>query len=455
MRIGTRLFAFAVALPAAAVGVGLLAQTFVVEGLLLDAVDRALRAQAAVEAVSLFDERPEPHLHAPQDPEIVHLARFASSRAVLDPAGRVVVHSLDHPTTHFSLIGLDFSKGPVLRTTLHPEGEMREIFVAVRSPTGEPYVLWIGEPLADTRAVLRQLASRGAIVAFLFALAAAAISTWQSRRLTQRIRALTDFMLRIERGKLDQDPPPDTTDDELGFLRGRVAAATREVRRIREAEARWIADAAHELRTPLAGLAATIDVTLRRERSAAELVQSLMQARAEVDRLTRLSEDLLKLHAVQREAARAQTVELRPFLDEVVAAVRPRADERNIRVDLSADPGTTAEISRQALRRAIDNLLDNALKHSPSGGAVGLSLLAFSDHFELRVSDDGPGIPREEAEFVFEPFHRVDHAAPGFGLGLALVREVAEEMGGRAWVATARGEGRSTVALRWPRQRSQ
>ncbi|MFO0729189.1 MAG: ATP-binding protein [Myxococcota bacterium] len=450
MKIGARLFGFAVALPAAAIAGALGAEVMVVEELLLDSVDRALQAQAAVEAVSLFDERPEPHLHAPEDAALKRLARFAASRAVLDPQGQVILHSEGHQPADLSLAGLDLSSGTLLRTAQHPEGDVREIFVQVTSPKGERYVLWIGEPLAETQRVVRQLISRGIWIALIFAVAAGGIASLQSRRLTQRIRGLGEHMRALESGRLDAEPPPDPGDDELSFLRGRVAAATSEIRRSREADERWIADAAHELRTPLAGIAATIDVTLRRDRSKEELVETMKQARLEVDRLTRLAEDLLALHVSRREAAQAERVDLRALLDEVAAGQLSRAKAQGLELVVSGASGINAEAPRAALRRALENLVDNAIKFSPKGGTVELELRTAPDGHEIRVLDDGPGIPRAEADFVFEAFHRVDHRKPGFGLGLALVREVAEKLHGRAYVATAQGEGRSALALWWP-----
>jgi two-component system sensor histidine kinase MprB len=97
-----------------------------------------------------------------------------------------------------------------------------------------------------------------------------------------------------------------------------------------------------------------------------------------------------------------------------------------------------------------ENLLDNAIKFSPDNGHIDVELRSQGASSVVCFMDDGPGIPRAEADFVFEPFHRVDHGRPGFGLGLAMVRDIAQRSGGRAYVGVARGEGRSQICLELP-----
>lgn len=450
MKLATRLYWFAVALPVAAILSALLVGEVLVDALLLASVDHGLQAQAAVEAVSLFDEKEEPHLHRPEEPMLRALSRFAAARAILSPSGQVEVASLEPTPTDISFAGLPLESGPVLRTRERDGAPIREIFVQVRSPRGKPYVLWIGEPLENHRRVLSELRQRGLLVALGFALLAGGIATWQSRRLSGRILALAEHMRGVERGRLEVPPAPDSGKDEIAELRDRIAAATYELHRTRQAEERLVADAAHELRTPLAGMAATIDVTLRRERTNAELVDTLQLARREVDRLTELAKELLDLHAARNEQGRAEHVDLYQLLGEVIEAHRSRAEGRGIVLRVASPRGAAATLPRASARRLFENLLDNAIKFSPDNGHIDVELRSQGASSVVCFMDDGPGIPRAEADFVFEPFHRVDHGRPGFGLGLAMVRDIAQRSGGRAYVAVARGEGRSQICLELP-----
>lgn len=450
MKLATRLYWFAVALPVAAIVSALLVGEVLVDALLLASVDHGLQAQAAVEAVSLFDEKEEPHLHRPEEPMLRALSRFAAARAILSPSGKVEVASLDPAPTDISFTGLPLDSGAVLQTRERADGPVREIFVQVKSPRGKPYVLWIGEPLENHRQVLSALRQRGLLVALAFAFLAGGIATWQSRRLSARILALAEHMRAVEKGRLDVPPLADAGKDEIAELRDRIAAATYELYRTRLAEERLVADAAHELRTPLAGMAATIDVTLRRERTNAELVDTLQLARREVDRLTELARELLDLHAARNEQGRAEHLDLSQLLGEVVQAHRSRAEARGLVLRVSAPKGASATLPRASARRLLENLLDNAIKFSPDNGHIDVEVEYQGPGSRVCFLDDGPGIPRAEADFVFEPFHRVDHGRPGFGLGLAMVRDIAQRSGGRAYVGVARGEGRSTICLELP-----
>jgi two-component system OmpR family sensor kinase len=201
----------------------------------------------------------------------------------------------------------------------------------------------------------------------------------------------------------------------------------------------FVADASHELRTPLTVIRGQLEVlAAQREPSGQEVrrVERLLQA--EVARITRLVDDLLLLaKAEQTEFLRVEAVDLRTFVSELLDGVSLIADRR---FELGEVPDGTLNADPDRLAQALRNLLSNAIDHTePGGGLVRLAVepLAGSPHGGVRftVQDDGPGIPEDQLERVFDRFHRTDsardRASGGTGLGLAIVRAIAEAHGGR------------------------
>jgi len=218
---------------------------------------------------------------------------------------------------------------------------------------------------------------------------------------------------------------------------------------------RFSADAAHELRTPLTALKGEMEVALRSARSPEEYRRVLHSCLEEVEHLIRLVEDLLLFSRSAAALGPAQArVELEPLVLEALEAGARRAQGTGVTV--RADALETAAVlgDAGALRRALGNLVDNAIKYTPAGGKVELSLLAGEGEQEARivVRDTGIGIDSADAARIFDPFVRLDAArsrdAGGAGLGLALVRAIVEAHGGTIAVDSAPGAGsRFTISL--------
>jgi signal transduction histidine kinase len=214
-----------------------------------------------------------------------------------------------------------------------------------------------------------------------------------------------------------------------------------------------MADASHELRTPISIMRTAADVTLSQPtRDEGEYREALAAVAQQASRLTRLVDDMLVL-------ARADgggypmvigSVDLAALVNECVRELAARAEEKAITVATSLEPATVKG-DEALLRRMFSNLLGNALMYTPRGGAVQVSLVRDGDGVVLRVADTGPGIPPEDRERVFERFVRLDPArgAGGAGLGLAIARWVAEAHGGGVRIVSS-GSGGSTFAANLP-----
>lgn len=218
-----------------------------------------------------------------------------------------------------------------------------------------------------------------------------------------------------------------------------------------ERERRFVADASHELRTPIAILKAELEVALRDGRYDSSTRAALISAIEEADRLTRLAADLLDIARAGegRLAIKPECVDVARLLESCRERFAARAKELSRRLIVEAPSGLTAELDPLRLQQAINNLVDNALRHGQ--GDVLMRAQASSDALEISVSDQGPGFPREFAPQAFERFTRADPARTrgGSGLGLAIVSAIVRAHGGEAEVGQD-GSSEATVHLRLP-----
>lgn len=234
-----------------------------------------------------------------------------------------------------------------------------------------------------------------------------------------------------------------------------VAALNELLKRLGDAmemQRRFTADAAHELRTPLTALRLQVDV-LKKTRSDADRQQAVVNLEAGIDRAARLVGQLLQSSRVRaHKAAGADSVDLDAVIRSLIAEYGPLAERSGTVLEFSSPGSAVIRGGEEQVRSMIGNLIDNALRYGPDGGKVALRLaVPGRDSVTLDVTDAGPGIPAAEREKVFERFYRMPGTQQtGSGLGLSIVRDVAEQLG--AHVGIGEGEGgrgaRITVAFR-------
>lgn len=266
-------------------------------------------------------------------------------------------------------------------------------------------------------------------------------------RMTRTARRITaeDLSRRVER--------PGTGDEMARLaetLNGMLARLEESFAQTR----RFAADASHELRTPLAALRGGIEVTLRTERSPEEYRRVLASSLEEVERLIRLAEDLLLLsRATAGPDGPRVPVDLEPLLLDVFDAGARLGRPAGVSVRMDTVSPATVLGDAVALTRALRNLVENAVKYTPSGGKVELGLTTEDGVAVLTVSDTGIGIAASDTDRIFEPFVRLDAARArdtgGAGLGLAIARSIAVAHGGTLSVESRPGAG-SRFVIRVP-----
>jgi len=263
-------------------------------------------------------------------------------------------------------------------------------------------------------------------------------------RTARRITA-EDLSQRLERQETGDEM--DRLAETLNGMLARLEEAFTQTRR-------FAADAAHELRTPLAVLRGGIEVALRADRPPDEYRRVLVSSLEEVERLIRLAEDLLLLSRAIAgpEEARAR-VDLEPLLLEVFDAGARLGHAAGVTVRIDTATPATVRGDAAALRRALLNLVENAVKYTPPGGKVELALVTGEGSASLSVADTGIGIEPADAERIFEPFVRLDAARArdtgGVGLGLAIARSIVIAHGGTLVVESQPGSG-SRFIVRLP-----
>jgi two-component system, OmpR family, sensor kinase len=233
---------------------------------------------------------------------------------------------------------------------------------------------------------------------------------------------------------------------ELNLLFGRVGEAF-------AAQRNFVADAAHELRSPLTALRLQAQA-LRRVQEGTSREQAVARLNEGIERTIQLVNQLLALareESAGAAAADARPIDLQELARQVVADVLPQAQARRIDVGLATTEAAWVHGQAEPLHILLRNLLDNAIKYSPEGGQVDISLEQADGSAVLRVEDSGPGVPEADRERVFDRFYRASGAAAaGSGLGLAIVKTIAERHGARVELGRSQRLGGLKAEVRFP-----
>lgn len=204
----------------------------------------------------------------------------------------------------------------------------------------------------------------------------------------------------------------------------------------------FVSSVSHELRTPLTQIRMLGELLSEDKlRSEPERSRALQIIRREAQRLTQLVENILQFSRIRAAPAGAvdlRRVDLDDAIGEVVSSFQPMAESAGANVQAEAATGLAVRGQREGVRRILLNLLDNAIKYGPSGQTVQVSAVAENGTVRLTVEDQGPGVPEADRQRIWDPYWRlprdVDSLRPGSGMGLAVVRSLAEQYGGSAWV---------------------
>jgi len=455
----------AVALSQLLLAIGLVwAAVYLNHRLLRRAFDNALQGRAmSIAALARYSEEPHPRLIFDRDMAPPPLERgHPDLYQIIGSDGRIIARS---PAWYGQIGALHRQNGPyvefVFDNVPYRGVQLENVPTFDREPD-VPYTEFLTVSYASpTDEMRRQILRAGLYTAAGSALLLAisvALALWGIRR---GLRPLADLaagaaMVSPANWALSaSEATLDTT--ELVPLTQAMTAMLNGLHRAFTQQREFVANAAHELKTPIAVLKSTLQSLLQRPRTADEYRTGLEQALDDMERLERLLHMMLRLaRAEQRSANRPrdgmEIVDVTATCQSAVDLLQPLLQERSVRVELSGDGAMPMRADADDLRLVWSNLLENAVRFSPPGGQVHIRTRNNGMLGRIEVEDNGPGIPQAELPHIFERFYRGDSSRAretgGYGLGLAIAKALIEAYGGSITPESPPGQGvRMVISL--------
>jgi heavy metal sensor kinase len=322
-------------------------------------------------------------------------------------------------------------------------------------PDVDPFIVHVSAPLESVEEDLEDMRTMLLSSIPLVLLVAGGAGWFMARKSLRPVVLMADRAREIGATNLDQRLPIANARDELGRLASTFNELLSRISTAFTQQRQFMADASHELKTPLATIRAATDVTLQQPaRNEEEYRDALRMIGDQAQRLSSIVEDMFTL--ARADAGHLPLRHTPFYLDELVvdvaAAATIRGSASNVRVRVSGATELACIGDEELIRRMVTNLVDNALRYSPAGESVEVALEQERDRARIRVTDRGEGIPVDAQPHIFERFYRADKARSralaggGAGLGLAIARWVAEAHGGTLTLFSSTATGTTFVA---------
>jgi signal transduction histidine kinase len=256
---------------------------------------------------------------------------------------------------------------------------------------------------------------------------------WMGRRILAQAGAISAVATQIMRGDLSQRLPVRDADDEINTLAREINTMLDRIEQLTLGMRTVLDSAAHDLRTPLNRLQSTAEGAMTQVTPGSPERRVLERVSVEVDHMRSTLDALLRIALAETGTVAREAVNLSELVASMVELYAPVSEERGIKLESVVAAGAEVQGSRQLLAQALANLLDNAIKFTPEGGRIRVSLSTPAAGPEVMVEDNGPGIPADKREIVLGRRVRLDQArkVPGSGLGLSLVSAVTKLHGAR------------------------
>ena len=304
--------------------------------------------------------------------------------------------------------------------------------------------------------ILKSFQSNLMKISFLIALAVIGLSVLLSRMLTAQITELLSAIRKVREGAYSHRAAVKNS-DEIGQIAAEFNSLTDRLQTTEDARRRFVSDASHELKTPLAGIRLLTDSILQTGDMDPDTTREFVgDIGREAERLTRITENLLRLTRLDSGAVQeAAPVAVRPVLERVARMLTVLARDKGVTLTLEATEDAVALATEDDVHQILYNLMDNGIKYSGAVGFVHAAARTEDDWVVLTVEDNGIGIPADDLPHIFERFYRVDkmrsRAIGGTGLGLSIVKDTVENRGGRITAAARKGASGTVFTVYLPR----
>jgi heavy metal sensor kinase len=404
------------------------------------AADSVLRAQAATISAGIDDINGQPRFGGGDLP--TETQQGVAVEAAIVSVGGLVTQTPTQPLRVDDLASIVASARqsgqPVLLDVIDVHGANRRVFAEplLTSLKAQSPVLVVSRSIGEMQASMATIRLLLVLLSALVIVTGTALAYRQTGRALKPVREIASMAQSISEHDLHRRVDIVVPPDELGELAATFNAMLARLDDSFEGLRRFTADASHELRTPLALMRTELDGALARRRDPAENQRVLLEMQVEVERMTRMVDRLLMLARADAGALHpaVKSVDVADTLYEAAARWQQDAERKGVRIEVQAPDIGLVKADPDLLRRVLDNLLDNAIRHSPNDSSVQLSAEWDGVAWRLDVHDTGPGVPAEARPLLFRRFARLDgyrdRIDGGAGLGLALSRAIAEAHGG-------------------------
>ena len=331
------------------------------------------------------------------------------------------------------------------------DGQLYSLVAVTENLGGQPYTLQVAQDRSSDERFMKEFGALLVAVLALCIVASAMIARRVARDGLQPLSAMTRSLKRIGPKRLHERIPPGAWPRELQPLATAFDAMLARLEDSFTRLSQFSADLAHELRTPIANIRGEAEVALTRPRSPDEYREVIESTVAECEKLSAIVDNLLFLARVEAAEGNVQRTSFdgRAAIEKIAAFYGAIAQEQEVTLTCAGEGEIRAD--PMLFDRALGNLVENALRFTPPGGTILISLVTRAGHREVAVKDTGCGIAPEHLPRVFDRFYRADssRSSQGSGLGLALVKSIADLHGGSAKIESEVGRG-TIVTLTFP-----
>jgi len=344
--------------------------------------------------------------------------------------------------------------GAVLATSGRHAGPISDKHLELSRPVAENTFLVVRLPLTGLNYMMRAQRAATLVTAGLAALLAIALAVTVSRAISSPLVAMSQAAERLAdedfSARVEERGPEEVVSlaRSLNHMAGALEVAFNDMQRLDLLRREFVGNASHELRAPLTNIRGFLDAILDgTATSPQEQTQCLQTASSEARRMTRIVEELLQLSRLQAGVLEFDFApqDLREIAESIGETFAPRLRDREVSLEIRAGALPEVAVDGDKIAQVLVNLLDNALRYSPVGGTITVTLQAEPGRVRVAVADEGPGIPVKDLPEIWERFHKVDPARPrtqpGAGLGLAIAREIITRHGGDVFAGNREERG--------------